>query len=310
MAEASSQVSFDTSVPNVARIYDYWLGGKDNFAADREAAERSAKAVPQLPWLSRENRRFLGRAVRFCADAGITQFLDIGSGLPTMDNVHEVAGQGAADPHVVYVDNDPVVISHAQALLSSPRTSAIRADLARPREILEDAEVRRLIDFGRPVAILIVATLHFVPDEADPAGAVAKLRDAMVPGSYLVISHVEVSPAHGAGTQPRSETAVELGEAQRGTPMAPVRSRKEIAAFFGDLTLLEPGLVDVWDWRPDSDVAAISSDFMTVLGGVARKDLPQVPPAGHRGLTSTPLEANLDGARPSRPAAPGSGRLL
>jgi hypothetical protein len=189
-----------------------------------------------------------------------------------MENVHEVAGQVVADPHVVYVDNDPVVISHAQALLSTPRTAAIRGDLTRPREILSAAEVGRLIDFERPVAILIVATLHFVPDEADPAGAVAMLRDAMAPGSYLVISHIEVSPAHGVGTQPRSETAHELGEAQKGTPMGPVRSRKEIAAFFGGLTLLEPGLVDVWDWRPDSDVVTTSSDVLTLVGGVARKD--------------------------------------
>ena len=272
MGEPGGLVSFDTSVPNVARIYDYWLGGKDNFAADREAAERSAKAVPQLPWLSRENRKFLGRAVRFCAAAGVTQFLDIGSGLPTMENVHEVAEQVITDPHVVYADNDPVVVSHAQALLAGPQTEAIRGDLTRPEEILGAAEVLRLIDFDQPVALLIVATLHFIPDEADPAGAVARLRDALAPGSYLVISHIEVSPAHGAGTQPRSQTAHELGEAQRGTPMGPVRSREEIAAFFGDFTLLAPGLVDVCDWRPDSAVVTTSSDVLALLGGIARKD--------------------------------------
>jgi hypothetical protein len=272
MTESDGTASFDTSVPNVARIYDYWLGGKDNFAADREAADRSARAVPQLPWLSRENRKFLGRAVRFCASEGITQFLDIGSGLPTMDNVHDVAGLVLTGPHVVYADNDPVVASHARALLSTPHTAAILGDLTRPQEILDSAEVRRLIDFRRPVAVLIVATLHFIPDEADPAAAVAQLRDAMAPGSYLVISHVEVSPEHGAGTQPRSETAVELGEAQKGTPMAPVRSREEIAKFFGDLTLVAPGLVDVWDWRPGGEVVPIASDVMTVLGGVAKKE--------------------------------------
>jgi hypothetical protein len=272
MDEAGDWASIDTSVPNVARIYDYWLGGKDNFAADRDAADRSAKAVPQLPWLSLENRKFLGRAVRFCARAGITQFLDIGSGLPTMENVHEVAEQVATEPHVVYVDNDPVVLSHARALLSTPRTAAARGDLTRPAEILAAPEVRRLIDFGRPVAILVVATLHFIPDEADPAGAMARLRDAMAPGSYLVISHMEVSPEHGLGTQPQSQVARDLGEAQKGTPWGPARTREEIAPFFGDLTLLEPGLVDVWDWRPDSDVSVISSDVMTMLGGVARKD--------------------------------------
>jgi hypothetical protein len=272
MERAGDLVSIDTSVPNVARIYDYWLGGKDNFAADREAAELSTRAVPALPWLSRENRKFLGRAVRFCAGAGITQFLDIGSGLPTMENVHEVAGQAAEDPHVVYVDNDPVVISHACALLSTPRTAAARGDLTRPEEILRAPEVRRLIDFEQPVAILIVATLHFIPDEAGPAAAVARLREAMAPGSYLVISHVEMSPEHGVGTEPRSQTARDLGEAQQGTPWGPVRTREEIAGFFGDLTLVAPGLVDVWDWRPDSDVVVISSDVMTVVGAVARKD--------------------------------------
>jgi S-adenosyl methyltransferase len=216
MDAAGDWASIDTSVPNVARIYDYWLGGKDNFAADRDAAERSAKAVPQLPWLSLENRRFLGRAVRVCARAGITQFLDIGSGLPTMENVHEVAEQAAEEPHVVYVDNDPVVVAHARALLSTPRTAAVRGDLTRPEEILRAPEVRRLIDFGRPVAILVVATLHFIPDEADPAGAMARLRDAMAPGSYLVLSHMEVSPSFGIGTQPQSQIARDLGGARPG----------------------------------------------------------------------------------------------
>jgi len=273
MDAAGDWASVDTSVPNVARIYDYWLGGKDNFAADRDAAERSAKAVPQLPWLSRENRRFLGRAVRLCASAGITQFLDIGSGLPTMENVHEVAEQAADEPHVVYVDNDPVVVSHARALLSTPRTAAARGDLTQPEEILDAPEVRRLIDFGRPVAILVVATLHFIPDEADPAGAMARLRDAMAPGSYLVLSHMEVPPEHGAGRPPQSQVALrDLGEAQKGTPTGPARTREQIVPFFGDLTLLEPGLVEVWDWRPDSHVAVTPSDVMTLLGGVARKD--------------------------------------
>jgi hypothetical protein len=272
MDEAGDWASVDVSVPNMARVYDYWLGGKDNFAADRDAAELSVKAVPQLPWLARENRKFLGRAVRFCARAGITQFLDIGSGLPTMDNVHEVAGQAAEDPHVVYVDNDPVVISHAHALLSTPQTAAARGDLTRPEEILQAPQVRRLIDFRQPVAILVVATLHYIPDEAGPAAAMARLREAMAPGSYLVISHTEISPDHVVGMQPRSQAARDFAEAQKGTPWAPARSREEIAAFFGDLTLVEPGLVDIWDWRPDSDVVVTSSDFMTVLGAVAGKD--------------------------------------
>jgi hypothetical protein len=263
---ANADFGFDTSVPAAARMYDYWLGGKDNFAADREAAEAMAVAVPQLPFLARENRQFLGRAVRYCADAGIRQFLDIGSGLPTMDNVHQVAQRASTDVRTMYVDRDPVVVSHAQALMSDRNTAAIRGDVTRPAEILADAEVCRLIDFSQPVAVLIVAVLHFVPDEADPFGAVAQLRDAMAPGSYLVITHVEV-PAEQVG----SETAERMGAARRGQPVGPARGREEIARFFGDLRMVEPGLTDVWAWRPDADRVVSSADFMTVLGGVGRK---------------------------------------
>jgi hypothetical protein len=256
-------MDFDTSMPNAARMYDYWLGGKDNFAADREAAEQSAQAVPQLPFLARENRKFLGRAVRFCADAGISQFLDIGSGLPTMENVHQVA----RDANVVYVDIDPVVVSHAQALLTSPRVAAIRGDLTEPGEILAAPDVGRLIDFTRPAAILLVSILHFVPDEEDPFGAVARLRDALAPGSFLVIAHVAINPAVA-----QSQTASDLAEARKGSPTGPARGPAEIAGFFGDLTMVEPGLTDVWSWRSDSGTVVTASDFMTVVGGVARKD--------------------------------------
>jgi len=262
----------DVSVPNVARMYDYWLGGKDNFAADREAAARSAELVPQLPWLARQNRGFLGRAVRFCADAGITQFLDIGSGLPTSQNVHQVAEQAIADPRVVYVDSDPVVVSHAQALLATPHTTAVQGDLTRPGQILDDPEIRRLIDLGKPACLLLVAVLHYISDDFDTYGCVTRLREAMAPGSYLVITHSEISPAHVAGDEPLSETARELKELLEQTPLGPVRNREEIAAYFGDLTLVEPGLVNVWDWRPDSEVVVNPSDFLTVLAGVARKD--------------------------------------
>ena len=272
MAGTSNPAVFDTSVPNDARTYDYWLGGKDNFKADREAADRSAQAVPELPGLSRENRKFLGRAVRFCANAGIRQFLDIGSGLPTMENVHQVAEQVAVNPSVVYVDNDAVVVRHAQALLAAPQTTALQGDLARAGEILADENVRRLIDFSRPVAVLLVAVLHFIPDETGVAASVAKLRDAMAPGSYLVISHMVLAPGHAVGHQPLSQTARELGEARKGMPNAAVRSREEVAAFFGDLTLVEPGLTDVWAWRPDGDAVATASEVMTLLGAVARKD--------------------------------------
>jgi len=261
----------DVSVPNVARIYDYWLGGKDNFAADREAADRQARAIPQLPWLARQNREFLRRVVRFLAGQGIAQFLDIGSGLPTNQNVHEVAQRVRPDARVVYVDIDPVVISHAQALLSGSQTTAVRADVSRPDEILLAPEVRRLIDFSKPVAVLVIAVLHIVPDEADPAGAMARIRAAMAPGSYLVISHAAVSPDHVVGTKRLSETARAVADTTRATTV-PGRTGDEIAGFFGDMTLVEPGLTDIWAWRPESDVVVTPTDFMRILGGVARKD--------------------------------------
>jgi hypothetical protein len=265
--------SVDASIPNIARMYDYMLGGKDNFAVDREAAERSTRAVPQLPWFARENRRFLGRVVRLCADAGITQFLDIGSGLPTMESVHQVASRVTAQPHVVYVDNDPVVVSHSRALLATPHTAAVLGDVSRPQDILRDGELRNLVDFSKPVAILLLALLHFVPDELDPAESVSVLRDQMAPGSFLAISHIEFRPGQVEGTTPLSAAAKELGEARKKMPpTAPVRDRGQISAFFGDFTLLEPGLVDVWEWRPDDQTVTNSSDVMTLVGGVARKD--------------------------------------
>ena len=274
MTDTSNQASpVDASVPNAARMYDYWLGGKDNYAVDREAAERSARAVPQMPWFARENRKFLGRAVTFCASAGVRQFLDIGAGLPTMESVHHVAERVIADPRVVYLDNDPVVISHSRALLARPRTAAVQGDLTKAGEILGASAVRRVIDFSKPVAILLIAVLHFIPDEARPAKNVAMLRDAMAPGSFLVISHVELSAGQMRGARPQTEAARELGEARKGMPRpAGPRSRDQIAAFFGDLTLVEPGLTEVWDWRPDAQPVVNPSDIMTVIGGVARKD--------------------------------------
>jgi hypothetical protein len=270
-------IGFDPSIPSPARIYDYLLGGKDHFAADREAAERAIRVVPQTSWFARENRKFLGRAVRFCAAAGITQFLDIGSGLPTMNNVHEVAQRVTAAPRVVYVDNDPVVVRHAQALMTGSQAAAAYGDLARPGEILASAPVRSMIDFSQPVAILLVAILHFIPDDADPAGCVAELMDAAAPGSYLIISHTEISQAHAVGTDYQSEAAGELRDIWKKMPQVPARGRSEIEDFFRGLTLIEPGLVDIWAWRPDSVAAVPATDVMRVLGGVGRKGEP-----GHR----------------------------
>jgi hypothetical protein len=272
MAEVDrSALDIDTSVPNIARMYDYWLGGKDHFAVDREVADRQARAIPQLPQLARQNREFLRRVVRFCAGEGITQFLDIGSGLPTNQNVHQVAQAINPDARVVYADIDPVVVTHAQALLAGNQTEAILADLTRTDDILNAAEVRRQLDFSRPVAVLMLAVLHIIPDEADPAAAVARLRAALAPGSYLAISHADVSTDHVVGTQRLSHAARELVDSNRETAGIPARTRDAIIGFF-DFTLVEPGLTDVWAWRPDGTADQTPSEFMRILGGVARKD--------------------------------------
>jgi len=261
----------DTSVPSVARVYDYLLGGKDNFAADREAAERQAAAVPALPWLARQNRAFLRRAVRFVADQGITQFLDLGSGLPTNENVHEVAQQVRPDARVVYVDIDPIAVSHGRALLAGKQTEAVWGDLCRPDGLLADPDIRRLIDFSQPVAVLAVSVLHGIPDESGPAEALARLRAVMAAGSYLVISHAAVSPEHVVGTEYRSKAARELADANKTSAALPGRGRDEIAALFGDLTLVEPGLTDIWAWRPEARQTEVPNDVFRMLGAVARK---------------------------------------
>jgi hypothetical protein len=261
----------DVETPNLARVYDYILGGKDNFAADRAAAELSLRAVPQMRSLALENRRFLSRAVRFCADAGIRQFVDIGAGLPTQDNVHQVAQHAAADSQVVYADNDGVVVSHGLALLAeNSRTTVIQADLRQPDEILAHPGLRALIDLDQPVALLLVAILHFIRDEDDPAGSVARLRDALAPGSYLVISHAEFSPEHASGTAALSDETRQLdGMYRRAT--GPARTRAEVAAFFGDFDIVQPGLTEVWKWRPDDEPVINTSRVLTMVGGVARK---------------------------------------
>src|SRR6266545_2612913 len=221
------------TTPNVARIYDYWLGGKDNFAADRDAAEKILTLIPEARFAARANRAFLGRAVQFLARAGIRQFLNIGTGLPTQANVHEVAHQVNPGARVVYVDNDPVVLAHARALLNDTgATVIIEADLRDPQKILEDPGLRTLIDFGEPVAVLMVAILHFITEAEDPLAIVSRFREVMVPGSYLALSEV---------------TAVYR---QATAPMVP-RSHAQVGAFFDGFELVEPGVVYAPQWRPD-----------------------------------------------------------
>jgi S-adenosyl methyltransferase len=267
VAELPSEI--DTSRPHAARMYDYFLGGKNHFAADRQMAETVLATAPTTRISARENRAFLGRAVRYLvAEAGVRQFLDIGTGLPTTNNVHEVAQ--AIDPaaRVVYADNDPLVLAHARALLtSSPqgRTAYIHADLREPRAILESDAVRDVLDLSRPVALITVAVLHFVHDEDKPAAALATLLDALPSGSYLVASHVtgEHLPVQGATTQRTYRSS--------GIPLQ-LRDSDEFArlAFHG-LQLVPPGVVLVSEWRPTASGPHPTPAEVNFYGGVARK---------------------------------------
>jgi hypothetical protein len=238
-------MGFAQNRPNGARIYDYMLGGKDNFHADRVAAQAMLEASPAAWRTARANRGFLGRAVRLVAgEGGIRQFLDIGTGLPTQQNVHQVAQEAAPGSRVVYVDNDPMVVAHANALLAiAEGVAAIEGDLRRPADILAHPAAQ-LIDFSRPVGVLLVAVMHFIADEDDPGAIMATLRAAMAPGSYLILSHTIDEDAGGALDTAKS------GFQRAGTPLFP-RSRARVERFFDGFDLLEPGLVEVHTWRRD-----------------------------------------------------------
>ncbi len=256
----------DATTPNVARMYDYYLEGKDNFAADREAAERIMAIMPHAAEWVRANRVFLARVVRRLAESGIRQFIDVGTGLPTQDNVHQVARRVRDDAHVVYADIDPVVVTHGRALLATDeRSTVIQADLRDPESVLGHPETRALIDFDRPVAVLLVAVLQFIADDEQVARIVARLRDAMAPGSHLVISHItadEIAPSVASkGREIYSMTS--LGSI---TPRTPAR----IAAFLDGLDPLEPGLVDVVRWGTDLQGRGTTAP-VGFLGAVARK---------------------------------------
>jgi hypothetical protein len=270
--EWAASGGIDMEQPTAARMYDYYLGGANNFAADREAAKAVVARMPDIPLIAQANRSFLRRTVRFLVQQGIRQFLDIGSGIPTRGNVHEAAQEAAADSRVGYVDIDPVAVSHARMLLDgNPQAAAIIGDLRRPRELLSrlaQPPMRAILDLGQPTALLLVAVLPFVVgDEADDA--VACLRQALAPGSYLVISHI----AFGGWADDQAEAVAEVYQST-ATP-AGVRTREQIRAFFGDFELVEPGLVWVPQWRPEPDAPA--GEFgehpqrSAVLGGVGRR---------------------------------------
>jgi hypothetical protein len=263
-AAQDDPVDFDTSVAHIARVYDYWLGGKDNFAADREAGEEAMRAYPDLVSSVRANRAFLARGVHYLAEAGIRQFLDIGTGIPSANNTHEVAQRVAPGSRVVYVDNDPIVLAHARALLvgdPAGATDYLDADLRDTGKILEHAA--EVLDFSRPVAVMLVAVLHLVGPDDDPYGIVRQLMAAVPPGSHLLLSHVasDIEPEKMAEMGKRLNRLL----AQRGW----YRSQSEVADFFAGLELVEPGVVPVQHWRPDSEMEAARRSAM--WGGVARK---------------------------------------
>jgi S-adenosyl methyltransferase len=261
----AESVPFDTSVAHVARVYNYWLGGKDNFAADRAAGEQAIRAFPNIVLSARANRAFLARAVRFLAgEVGIRQFLDIGTGIPSASNTHEVAQGVAPQSRIVYVDNDPVVLTHARALLTSHPAGAtdyIDADLRDPRQILAGAA--RTLDFGRPVAVMLMAILQHVADDEDPYQVVATLRDGLPPGSYLALSH----PAKDIDAEAMAKMAQTLN--QMMAEKVTFRDRAAVARFFDGLEQVEPGLVQASKWRPASEAEAASP--AALWAGVALK---------------------------------------
>jgi hypothetical protein len=256
----------DTGIPHIARVYDYWLGGKDNFAADRAVAEAAMREDPNVVEGVRGNRAFLARAVRYLVgEAGVRQFLDIGTGIPAADNTHEVAQDVAPECRVVYVDNDPIVLSHARALLTSEpggATAYLDEDLRNVAELIRSASAT--LDLTRPVAVMLIGILHCIPDEDDPAGVVGQLMDAVPSGSYLAISH----PANDMTNPGVRRLASRMNELM---PMkVRFRSQADVARFFDGLELVEPGLVRGPEWRPDSD--ADLGNPAAVWAGVARKN--------------------------------------
>ncbi|MEU2616175.1 SAM-dependent methyltransferase [Micromonospora sp. NPDC007271] len=261
---ASAEI--DASVPHSARIYDYWLGGKDNFAADRAVAEALATAIPTIRAMAAENRHFVHRVARYLVgQAGVRQFLDIGTGIPTRPNLHEVAQQIAPETRVVYVDNDPIVLVHARALMISTeqgRSEYIHADLREPEKILQDPALTGTLDLDQPVALTLIAILMLLADTDDPWGKVRVLMDALPSGSYVAITHPT------GDFDPEAMAAAVSSAAKGGMTLVP-RSRAEVARLFDGWELIEPGIVPVMAWQPDN--APSDPHAAYYWAGVARK---------------------------------------
>lgn len=257
--------TIDIERPSVARMYDYYLGGSHNFAVDRAAAQAMVAAVPEAPLMAQANRAFLRRAVQFLTAAGVRQFLDIGSGIPTVGNVHEIAQRIAPESRVVYVDVDPVAVAHSREILDgNDRTAVVQEDLRHPERILAHPDVRGLLDLSEPVAVLIVAVLHFVSDDDRPAELLRTLRSALAPGSWLVLSQAS---ADGRAGDERAEA--ERVYRNTDNPLW-IRSRAELTTLFDGFQLVEPGVVWVPQWRPDSPESAEDAERAAFIGGVGR----------------------------------------
>lgn len=257
----------DLNVPSVSRMYDYYLGGSHNFEVDRETARRAIEAWPGLPKIMQANRAFMRRAIRFAVSEGVTQFLDIGSGIPTFGNVHDVARSLEPTARVVYVDNDPVAVAHSRAVLKGDEhVGIVSADFRSPQDILESPEVETLLDLDKPVALMLVALLHFIEEKHEPHKAVAELARHLAPGSLLVLSHG--SPEGG----PRRDGGIGLQNVY-STASAPlvIRTQEGIGRFFDGFDMVDPGVVSVPRWRPDSSPELEDAVVFCGFAGVGRK---------------------------------------
>lgn len=264
MEKPAGSAVFDLYKPSASRVYDYLLGGSHNFEVDRDVARQVLRLAPEAAQAAAANRHFMARAVRHLIDRGVRQFLDIGSGIPTVGNVHEVAG-AMGDARVAYVDIEPVAVAHSRSILAgNDRTVVVQEDARRPEAIMAHPDIRALLHLDRPVAVLLVAVLHYLVDEDDPHRIVARLRDELVPGSYLVVAHItdESRPEHWARLSAMSR--------QVGTPVTP-RSRVQIEQFFDGFKLVDPGVVWGPQWHPENPETVEQPELSNNLVGVGMK---------------------------------------
>jgi len=262
----------DTAIPNVARIYDFLLGGKDNFAADRAAAQHFLAVIPDIAAIAADNRAFLTRAVRYlAAEAGIRQFLDLGGGLPTRSNVHQIAQEVAPGARVAYVDYDPVVVRHGEVLLANgPNVAMAHADLTEPAAVLAHPQVCRVLDLSQPLALICTATLYFVPDEARPHAVIAEYRDRMAAGSYLAISHAAADTSGEDPAEAAEQAEEATGVYRQASAQLHLRTLDDIRRFFDGFELVEPGVVWMSEWRPVPGTRP-TGRINSLYAGVARK---------------------------------------